>query len=315
MISARTRTVRLFAAVGVISTVAIWLALPRVLARVFRVRRAGVDLGPADFELIAEDVAIPGPNGRTLKGWFVACEMDGRLRPTVLVIHGWNGAASLMLPIAPLLHAAGVHALFLDARCHGRSDDDRFASMPHFAEDVEAGLRWLRADPRVEPDCVALVGHSVGAGAALLVASRDARVAAVVSIAAMAHPGIFMRAAMRARRVPTLAISFFLRGIERAIGLPFDEFAPVSTIARIGVPVLLIHGGCDEVVPPTDATLLERASGGRAQLIILPEATHASMEAFLPAAPAIVAFLLDAQRRCTNQAMVRDRREREESAG
>ena len=288
------------------SVVAIWLATPRVLARIFRVRRIAVDLGPADFELIAEDVSIPGPNDRTLKGWFVACQTDDRPRPGVLVIHGWNGAASWMLPIAPLLRAAGMHALFLDARCHGRSDDDRFASMPRFAEDIEAGLRWLRADRRVEPECVALVGHSVGAGAALLVASRDARVAAVVSIAAMAHPGTFMRAVMRGRGMPTPVISLVLRGIERAIGLPFEAFAPVATIARLRVPVLLIHGGRDEVVPPADATLLERASRGRAQLLILPEATHASMEAFLPGAPAIVAFLLDAQRRCTSQVLSRE---------
>lgn len=301
VISARTRTVRLFAAVGVIFVVAIWLALPRVLARIFRVRRIAADLGPADFELIADDVTILGSNDRPLRGWFVASETDGRPRPTVLVIHGWNGAASLMLPIAPFLQAAGIHALFLDARGHGRSDDDRFASMPRFAEDVEAGLRWLRADPRVEPECVALVGHSVGAGAALLVASCDGRVAAVVSIAAMAHPGTFMRAAMRARGMPRPVISLVLRGIERTIGLPFDAFAPVTTIARLRVPVLLIHGGRDEVVPLTDATLLERASRGRAQLLILPEATHASMEAFLPAAPAIVAFLLDAQQCCPSQ--------------
>lgn len=44
--------------------------------------------------------------------------------------------------------------------------------------------------------------------------------------------------------------------------------------------------------------MLERAPRGRAQLLILPEATHASMEAFLPAAPAVVAFLTDVQGHC-----------------
>lgn len=189
--SIRNCAVRLLVAVGVmtVAVVAARFAVPRVLARVFRVRRAGLDLGPGDFGLVAEDVTIAGSNGRMLKGWFAACRLDDQPRPAVLVIHGWNSAASLMLPIAPLVHAAGMHVLFLDACCHGRSDADRYASMPRFADDVEAGIRWLRADRRVEPGCVTLVGHSVGAGAALLVASRDPRVAAVVSIAAMAHPG------------------------------------------------------------------------------------------------------------------------------
>jgi pimeloyl-ACP methyl ester carboxylesterase len=209
----RTSAVRLFAAVSVLSVAVAGarFAAPRVLARIFRVRRAGIDLGPADFGVIAEDVTILESNGRLLKGWFAAGPVGDRPRPAVLVIHGWNSAASLMLPIAPLVHAAGMHALFLDACCHGRSDEDRFASMPRFAEDIEAGLRWLRADSRVDPECVTLVGHSVGAGAALLVASRDPRVAAVVSIAAMAHPGTFMREIMHARGMPTPVITLVLR--------------------------------------------------------------------------------------------------------
>ena len=301
MKSIQNFAVRLCAALGVMSVavIAARFAAPRVLARVFRVRRAGLDLGPGDFGLVAEDVTIAGSNGRRLKGWFAACPVNDQPRPAVLVIHGWNSAASLMLPIAPLVHAAaGMHVLFLDACCHGRSDEDRYASMPRFADDIEAGIRWLRADRRVEPGCVTLVGHSVGAGAALLVASRDPLVAGVVSIAAMAHPATFMRAAMRARAIPAPVIALVLREIERAIGLPFDAFAPVSTIARIRAPVLLVHGGRDDEVPTSDATLLERASEGRAQLLVVPEATHASMQAFLGAAPAITAFIANVERGC-----------------
>jgi uncharacterized protein len=292
------RTVRLLAMVAVIAVLATGLrrTVPRVLARFFRVRRAGLELGPWDFGLDAEDVTIAGPNQRALKGWFITCPGDDRPRPAVLVIHGWNGAASLMLPVASLVHAAGAHALFLDARGHGRSDDDRFASMPRFAEDIDAALRWLRADARIEPTRVVLLGHSVGAGASLLAASRDPRVAAVVSIAAMAHPGNLMRANMHARGIPAPLITVILREIERAIDLPFDTFAPISTISHIRAPVLLVHGGRDDVVPSTDATRLVQASAGRARLLVVPEADHASLNAFLVAAPAVTSFIQDAVR-------------------
>jgi pimeloyl-ACP methyl ester carboxylesterase len=293
-----TRTFRFLTTVAVLAVAATaWRrAVPRVLARFFRVRRVGLEIGPSDFGLEAEDVTIAGPNHRALKGWFVACPGADRARPAVLVIHGWNGAASLMLPVASLVHDAGAHALFLDARCHGRSDEDGFASMPRFAEDVDAGLRWLRADARVEPACVVLLGHSVGAGASLLAASRDPSVAAVVSIAAMAHPGTLMRANMRARGIPGPVITGILREIERAIGLPFDTFAPISTISRMSSPVLLVHGASDDVVPPTDATRLEQASAGRARRVIVPGADHASLDAFLRAAPAVTSFIQDAVR-------------------
>lgn len=295
-----TRTVRLLTSVAVIAVLVAGLrrAVPLVLARFFRVRRAGLALGPSDFGLDAEDVTIAGSNHRALKGWFVVSPGDDRPRPAVLVIHGWNSAASLMLPIASLVHDAGAHALFLDARCHGRSDDDRFASMPRFAEDIDAGLRWLRDDARVEPTCVVLLGHSVGAGASLLAASRDPRVAGVVSIAAMAHPGTLMRANMHALGVPAPLITVILREIERTVGLPFDTFAPISTISRIRAPVLLVHGGRDNVVPPTDATRLARASTGRARVLIVPEADHTSLDAFLLAAPGVTSFIEDTVRDC-----------------
>lgn len=294
--TAPTRTVRLLATFAVVAVLATGLrrAVPRVLARFFRVRRVGLELGPSDFGLDAEEITIAGPNHRTLKGWFVVSPGTDRRRPTVLVIHGWNSAASLMLPVASLVHDAGAHALFLDARGHGRSDDEQFTSMPRFAEDIDAALRWLRGDPRVEPARVVLLGHSVGAGASLLAASRDPGVAAVVSIAAMAHPGTLMRANMRARGIPGPVITVILREIERAIGVPFDTFAPISTISRIRAPVLLVHGGRDDVVPPTDATRLEEASAGRARLLVIAEADHASLDAFLLAAPAVTSFIQEA---------------------
>ena len=84
---------------------------------------------------------------------------------------------------------------------------------------LDAALRGRhRRRPSVAPRrctgraaCVVLLGHSVGAGASLLAASRDPSVAAVVSIAAMAHPGTLMRANMRARGIPGPLITVILR--------------------------------------------------------------------------------------------------------
>ena len=88
--------------------------------------------------------------------------------PAVLVMHGWGANASMMAPVVAPLQAAGLAVLLVDARCHGDSDDERFSSMPRFAEDIATGLRWLRAQPGIDPQRLALLGHSVGAAAALL---------------------------------------------------------------------------------------------------------------------------------------------------
>ena len=242
----------------------------------------------------AVDVRLKAANGRTLRGWFIAVPEANGARPATLVMHGWGGSAADMAQLAQPLLAAGTHVLLLDARCHGRSDDDEFVSMPRFAEDVDSGLTWLRRRDDVDRSRLVLVGHSVGAGACLLVASRDSQVAAVVSIASMAHPGVFM-ARILGERLPGLLTTLALRYVEHTIGHRFETFAPVRTIGRITAPVLLVHGDRDTTVPVADAYTLHAQAPERTQLVIVEGAGHASIGASIEKiASAVNGFLRSA---------------------
>ena len=209
-------------------------------------------------------------------------------------MHGWGGSTSDMAPLVGPLLAAGLHVLLLDARRHGRSDDDEFVSMPRFAEDLESGLTWLRQRNDVDRSRLVLVGHSVGAGAGLLVASRDNQVAAVVSFASMAHPKVFMARAL-GRHLPGPLAKLGLWYVERTIGHRFETFAPVHTIGRVHVPVLLVHGDRDTTVPVADAYELHAQAPERTQLVIVEGADHTSFGASIEeVTPALFAFLENA---------------------
>ena len=140
----------------------------------------------------------------------------------------------VMLPLARPLHEAGFAMLFVDARCHGASDDDSFASLPRFAEDIAAGLAWLKHQPNIASDRVALLGHSVGAAAALLHAAHHDDVGAVVSLSAFAHPEEVMRRFMAEKRVPYPLLGWYvLRHVQKVIGTSFDDIAPLRTLAAV----------------------------------------------------------------------------------
>ena len=250
--------------------------------------------GPAEQDLAAGQISewrIAGPRGRQLFGWLVMpLQAAAQPVPAVLVMHGWGANAAMMWPVVPPLHAAGFAVLLLDARCHGRSDDEAFTSMPRFAEDIAAGLAWLRSQPGIAGDRLALLGHSVGAAAALLHAARHADVCAVVSLSAFAHPRELMRRWMSEMRIPYPLLGWYvLRHVQRVIGASFDEIAPLTTLARLRCPVLLVHGRDDHTVPVSDALRLLAVSS-QARLLLV-DGGHDLREALTPHARTLLAFV------------------------
>ena len=228
--------------------------------------RVANDSSPAALGLKAEEVRIATANARQVHAWLIRApqqeQEQDRPQPAVVVVHGWGGNAAMMLPLARPLHEAGFAALFIDTRCHGASDDDRFTSLPRFAEDAEHAFAWLAAQPGIDPQRIALLGHSVGAGAVLFAASRTPQVAAVVSVAAFSHPVAMMRRLLAAKRLPERPLGrYILDYVQKTIGHRFDDIAPLTTIARIRRPVLLVHGEDDEVVPIVEARQIYAARG------------------------------------------------------
>jgi len=261
-------------------------AAPGLLKKTFAPPQRDASRTPHDFGLPGEQIWLESVNQTRLHAWFVPA--GDFPAPAIVVLHGWGANGSLLLPIAPHLHEGGYHTLFLDARNHGLSEHDDFSSLPRFAEDLDVGLAWLRGRDDVKSTAVA--GHSVGAGAAILAASRDPEIFAVVSISAFAHPREMMVSQLRMKRLPGRVSGAILWPIEQIIGHRFDEFAPVHRIGRVECPILIVHGDADRVIPVEDAfRLFENASAG--QVLIVPGGEHASLEAFQPYLDDIVAFL------------------------
>jgi uncharacterized protein len=190
-------------------------------------------------------------------------------------MHGWGSNASHMLPAVPVLLEAGLAVLVMDARCHGLSDSAEFTSMPRFAEDIDAGLNWLAAHPDVNPLALALMGHSVGAAAAMLCASRRPDVRAVVSLSAFAHPADMMKSWLTAWRIPQRVLGdWVLAHVQHVIGARFEDIAPLRTSKAMTCPLLLVHGLNDEIVPFNDARRILAASGRCDQALLAVTGGH-----------------------------------------
>lgn len=202
------------------------------------------------------ELAIPS-HGVRLPAYLMLAG-DAGPHPAALLLHGYPGNEK-NLDLAQSLRRAGVHVLFIHYR--GAWGAEGTFRIDHMHRDALAALDFLRdnADEYgIDPDRLAVIGHSMGGFAALRTAAADASVACAVGIAA-ANLGNYARRS-RERKAGFAAYSdnlFMLSGWDGATALleleangrEFELGSLGPTLE--GRPVLLITGAEDTVVPVT----------------------------------------------------------------
>ncbi|MFC4071400.1 dienelactone hydrolase family protein [Actinoplanes subglobosus] len=129
-------------------------------------------------------------------------------RPGVVVAHGFSGSARLMAPFGDTLAARGYVVVLLDLSGHGanrRPLPDQVAgtdaSTEALQQDLGVAVAHLRSLPGVDPARIALVGHSMGAGAVTRYAAAHPDVTATVAISL---PSAVVASAERPARLLTV---------------------------------------------------------------------------------------------------------------
>jgi dienelactone hydrolase len=105
--------------------------------------------------------------------------------PAIVLCHGFTGDRAMLSTLARRLVAGGYAVLALDARGHGENRNSFFPGRgraDHLVEEFGAAVDFLRASPHVDGARLAVMGHSMGAGAALDYATRDSGLDAAVMI-------------------------------------------------------------------------------------------------------------------------------------
>ena len=203
--------------------------------------------------------------------------------PTVVLIHGgfwkWGWDRTLMTPLACDLAARGFAAWNIEYRRVGQEG----GGWPGTFEDVAAAADAVAGLEDVDATRVVSIGHSAGGHLAVWLAARHRLPAGAPG----AGPGVRPRAAVSQAGIVDLA-----RGADDRLGdgacvallggSPTDvpeRYAAASpaSLLPLGVPVLLVHGGRDDIVPPSQSrTYAEsaRAAGDTVELVEVAEADH-----------------------------------------
>ena len=213
-----------------------------------------------------------------------------------VVLHGYTGWKEEMFPYACRYAAMGYQVLAPDLRCQGQSEGD-FIGMGY--TDRLDVLDWieriLEKDPKAE---IVLHGQSMGGACALMMSGMEelpAAVKAVVSDCAYTDAYSMFRQDIRDwfhlpafPLVDSANLALQIRG-----GYDIKKASALEAVRRKSVPVLLIHGDTDRMIPVEMAYALYDAAAGEKKLMIVEGAGHAQARDKDPSAfdETVAAFL------------------------
>ena len=138
--------------------------------------------GPAHTSLFSIGNGIPATlylPGKLEEGQLPLQRPLGQRPPLVVVAHGYSADRQIMSPMARSLARAGYAVLTFDFRGHG-SNASQFRG--DLRGDFDAVVSWAETSPYIDARRIAVLGHSMGAGAALDFASVDPRPVAVIPV-------------------------------------------------------------------------------------------------------------------------------------
>ena len=242
---------------------------------------------PADAPYTAEEVLVKTPAGHTLAGTLTLPKGASAKKPVsaIVTITGsgpQDRDENVGLPgfqpfrqIADALGRRGIAVLRMDDRGTGASGGTfKGATSADFAEDIRAGLAYLRTRPEIRADRLGVLGHSEGAVIAPMVAEKEPTLRAIVLLAGVAQPA---RSALYFQMKNQIDHNTQLTAEARASQIAdipkridammaadpwmkfFLTYDPAATMRKVKTPVLILTGSRDQQAAPDQVPLMEKA--------------------------------------------------------
>eukprot|EP01062_Namystynia_karyoxenos_P040271 TRINITY_DN2937_c3_g1_i1.p1 TRINITY_DN2937_c3_g1~~TRINITY_DN2937_c3_g1_i1.p1 ORF type:complete len:599 (+),score=137.06 TRINITY_DN2937_c3_g1_i1:61-1857(+) len=254
-----------------------------------------------DLDLDYEDVEFQNERRMTLRGWWVPAQLgDPPPEVAVVMVHGGGRDRRAWLRHVQMFHEEGFPCLLFDFREHGISDGAcrGFSYGAREKYDVLAAVDWAREAKRARK--VVVIGTSVGGCAVILATARDAKLSSrepgrqrAIDLCIAENPpshatelqSYHMRSALAHYAGGRWHAQLLLRAFDELaqlvlrirIGIFPRGAQALDVVGLLGVPLLLMHGTGDDVVPHQHSELLFREACEPKELWMAPDAFHCGL--------------------------------------
>jgi fermentation-respiration switch protein FrsA (DUF1100 family) len=208
------------------------------------------------YGLTVEDVFLTAADGTKLHGWWVPGQEDA---PTMLFFHANAGNITHRIDNLLRWQKRGLNTFILDYRGYGRSE-----GTPHEAglyQDAEAAYAYVCETRGIAPQQVVLFGRSLGGAIALYVASIQPAAGVIVESTFTSLQDLS---------------ALFFPGMDASLFQ--GQYESLSRTKNLTMPLLVVHGTRDDLVPVDQGKRLFEAHPGRIgkqkQLYLIEDAGH-----------------------------------------
>lgn len=216
---------------------------------------------PATWGLKYEPIDFKSGDGTPLHGWFIPAKNKTAqtAKATIVFSHGNAGSISYHLGFCTWFAEAGYNVILYDYRGFGKSGGS--VDRRGMIDDVKAAFAYAFKRPDIDSKRIISYGHSLG-GAQSVTALGESP---VKGLRAIIIDGAFASYLAMARAL----------GGQLGASLVSDELAPKDYVGKLApVPLLVVHGTRDEVVPVAQGLQLYQSAGQPKTLFEVKSGRH-----------------------------------------
>lgn len=213
---------------------------------------------PEERGLVFENVTFSTSDQVKLHGWFLPVAKGQSVKGTVVFSHGNAGSIGHHLPFTDWLPRNGYQLLMYDYRGFGKSGGA--PSREGLIRDVEAAFAYSLTRKDIAGGKIYSFAHSLGGAKSIVALTRTK----VPGLRAVITDGTFASY----EGMATIMAGNFGKN------LVSDELSPKSVVGKLPVPLLMIHGTADEVVPLSQGKELYAAARPRKTFYEVPGGRH-----------------------------------------
>lgn len=209
---------------------------------------------PSDAGLAYEDLFLETRDGVRIHAWFVP---KAKARGTMLWFHGNAGNMGDRVAQIKTYHDRwSVSQILIDYRGYGKSGGQ--ISEEGTYEDGRAAMSYLLKEKGISPGALILFGRSLGAAVAVQMATEFDAAGLILET-----PFTSIRDMAR-RHYPLIGSAYPLR----------IRYASIDKISRVTMPLLILHGDRDNIVPFEQAERLFEAANEPKRFFRIAGAGH-----------------------------------------